>query len=292
LEFTSVKYNDIKALDQRDGNTFSDVLGDFPDQQFVFKFIGVHPLRVFDLNFIIDTISTSQSSIVADCAATTQTDDDMNIYAYNYVNGSYTQFYQHNGTLGSVKGIVRHIEVDINNVTDTIFNYFGSAPDYNVTFLVRGPVNPGHGFNQCIQTDQVSLQYSAFSESSSYCQSNTMVPLTIVNRGNAAINVDGNFANAFSSVDTNLVLKVWQGSSGCGAGGFGGWQKDCSISTATSPVNTIQCRNYNQFNAQTAGRLATSLAKDTNRQLCFSGDFNAFVPAGAHVKDFTTGSDN
>ena len=123
------------------------------------------------------------------------------------------------------------------------------------------------------------------------CQSSSVAPMFIRNVGTASINVDGNFSSAFTGVDLNIVLKVWRGTgSGCGSKGFGGWQKDCTVTTSTSPVTTTTCRNFNRFNATTAGRLISSLSAGDTNQLCYSGDFNGFVGAGTHTGTFQTGT--
>jgi hypothetical protein len=97
-----------------------------------------------------------------------------------------------------------------------------------------------------------------------------------------------------SGADVNLELKVWQGSSGCGTNGLGGWEEPCSVVTVTSAPTTTTCREFSSgsVNAATAGqRLISSLAIFAATQLCFSGDFNTFVSAGDHNKSFQIGSE-
>jgi hypothetical protein len=167
--------------------------------------------------------------------------------------------------------------------------YVGVAPDNNVTFLVRGVNNTSNGRFSCVITDRVVLFYTARTEST-YCQSSTVAPINIRNVGNISINIDGNFSTAFSGVDTNIVLKAWRGSPFCGNTGFGGWEKDCSVTGTTTAPGTTTCKQWNQSNATTSSRLITTLAVDANASLCFSGDLNGFVGAGNHAKVFQTGS--
>ncbi len=139
-------------------------------------------------------------------------------------------------------------------------------------------------------TDSVKLIIRHLTIQTQYCQSQTAAPITLTNNGNTTVNVDGNFASAFAGVDLNLVLKVWMGTgSGCGDTGFGGWEKDCSITGTTSPVTQTQCKNYNEYNETTGSRLVTSLAAGDSNQLCFSGDFNAWVSGGDHNQNFQAG---
>lgn len=123
------------------------------------------------------------------------------------------------------------------------------------------------------------------------CQTATQAGMTVSNAGTAVINVDGNFSAAFSGADTNMVLKVWQGSSGCGTNGMGGWEKDCTVITVTSAPNTTTCRNYNEFTETAGARLVTSLATFSGTQLCFSGDGNGFMTSGDHNASFQIGSE-
>lgn len=134
------------------------------------------------------------------------------------------------------------------------------------------------------------------------CQSSSQAGMTVSNTGTASTNVDANFASAFAGADINIVLKVWQGSTGCGTFGLGGWEKDCTIvqgDTTTAP-GTTTCRNFNQFNETAGARVITSLAAFGSQELCFSGDFNAsdaateglsYMTAGDHNASFQLGSD-
>lgn len=123
------------------------------------------------------------------------------------------------------------------------------------------------------------------------CQSSSQASMTVSNSGTATVNVDANFAAAFSGADVNLVLKVWQGSTGCGTHGLGGWEKDCSVTGATSAPNTTTCKQFNSTNATAGSRVISSLAVFGATQLCYSGDFNTFVSAGDHNATYQLGSE-
>ncbi len=126
------------------------------------------------------------------------------------------------------------------------------------------------------------------------CQTSTQAGMTVSNAGTATFNADGNFASAFAGADVNIVLKVWQGSNGCGTNGMGGWELDCTASLngdATTAPGTTTCRGFNQFNETAGGRLITNLAVFTSTQLCYSGDGNVFVSAGDHNANFQIGSE-
>ncbi len=123
------------------------------------------------------------------------------------------------------------------------------------------------------------------------CQTSAQAGMVVSNAGTATINVDGNFSAGFSGADVNIVLKVWQGSSGCGTQGMGGWQKDCIVSSDTNAPNGVSCRNYNQFTETAGARLVTSLAVFASQELCFSGDGNSFVGSGDHNGSFQMGSE-
>jgi len=124
------------------------------------------------------------------------------------------------------------------------------------------------------------------------CQSSSQASMVVSNTGTGTLNVDANFATAFAGADTNVVLKVWQGTgTGCGTFGLGGWEATCSVVTVTSAPNTTTCRNFNEYNDINGARVITSLAAFAAQQLCYSGDFNGFVSAGDHNGSFQLGSD-
>lgn len=124
------------------------------------------------------------------------------------------------------------------------------------------------------------------------CQSSTQAVAVVTSSGTATINVDGNFSAAFTGADINIVLKAWQGSSGCGTHGLGGWEKDCSVGATTAP-GTTTCTQWNGYTfAATAGRrLVTSLAALSSQQICLAGDMNFFVSSGDHNGTFQWGSE-
>lgn len=129
------------------------------------------------------------------------------------------------------------------------------------------------------------------------CQSNTVAGMTITNNGNVTINIDANFQTNFSGTDINAHLKVWMGTgSGCGTGGLGGWQKNCTVFAAGSPVTSTTCRDFNYQNATTTARLTSSLLLNDTNQLCYSGEidcngsynFSNCLVQGSYAHNFDT----
>ncbi|QQR92794.1 MAG: hypothetical protein IPJ89_00945 [Candidatus Iainarchaeum archaeon] len=289
-EFVSTQYDNLDPVDGADANTIASVSGRFPAQKFVFKLAGnVHPQRIIDFNFSYQGSAIAMSNAIT-CADGAGTDRDMNFYIYNYTNSQYDLVLQRTGTGAAYSGNAprdANAYMSINHYT--LSDYVGVAPDNNITFLVRGVDNTSTGRFSCVITDRIALAYHTYTEST-YCQSSTVAPMRIRNVGNTAINIDGNFSSAFSGVDTNIVLKVWRGTPFCGNTGFGGWEKDCSVTSTTIAPGTTTCKQFNRFNATTSSRLISSIAVDGNGSLCFSGDLNGFVGAGNHVKTFQTGS--
>ncbi len=133
----------------------------------------------------------------------------------------------------------------------------------------------------------------------SNCQSSSQAAISVYNNGTATTHVDGNFTtNMDGTADVNLELKVWQGSSGCGTNGLGGWEEPCSVTSTTSAPGTTTCKEFSSgavADANAGTRLITSLAIYTATQLCFSGDLNGITGVGAaagdHNKTFQIGSD-
>lgn len=128
------------------------------------------------------------------------------------------------------------------------------------------------------------------------CQTALQAGLVVNNVGTATLNADGNFAANFAGADLNIVLKVWQGSTGCGANGMGGWELVCTASgadgkDATTAPGTTTCRTFNQFNETAGGRLITNLTVFSSVELCASGDGNVFVSSGDHNGSFQIGSE-
>jgi hypothetical protein len=125
------------------------------------------------------------------------------------------------------------------------------------------------------------------------CQSSSQAGIVVTSTGTASINVDGNFTSAMTGADINLELKVWQGSSGCGTFGLGGWEEPCSVSSITTAPGTTTCKEYSSASGidLEGTRLITALAPFSATQLCFSGDFNTFVSSGDHNKSFQMGSE-
>lgn len=159
-----------------------------------------------------------------------------------------------------------------------------SAFIFNETNAIYDPDSDGNAARVVPQATRVG-------PGDSNCQSSSQAAITVTSAGTASTNVDANFAAAFSGADVNIVLKVWQGSSGCGTAGLGGWEKDCTVTGTTSAPNTTTCKNFNSSNATAGSRVITSLAVFSSTQLCFSGDFNTYVGAGDHNASFQLGSE-
>ena len=104
------------------------------------------------------------------------------------------------------------------------------------------------------------------------CQSSSVVAMLITNNGNATSDIDANFQTIFAGADLNLELKVWMGNgTGCGTGGLGGWQKNCTVLGA-NPVTSAACRDFNRENGTTDALLVDNLAVNDTNGLCFSGE--------------------
>lgn len=127
------------------------------------------------------------------------------------------------------------------------------------------------------------------------CQTSSQAAMTVTNNGNTTVNVDGNFSAALSGADANLILKVWQGSSGCGTNGMGGWETPCSVSNTATAPGTTTCKEFSLFSGvdNEGSRLITNLASAASTQLCYSGDLNGHTGLGAssgdHNKSFQIG---
>ncbi|MDO8537584.1 MAG: hypothetical protein Q7S21_01745 [archaeon] len=121
---------------------------------------------------------------------------------------------------------------------------------------------------------------------STQCQTGGIAGMTITNNGNVAINIDANVNPDFNGSDQNLVLKVWMGrGDGCTmtSGLYAGWQSNCGVIAATSPVTQAACRDFNKVDANAYGRLTTGLGIGGTNQLCFSGDFGSATGTQATV---------
>jgi hypothetical protein len=279
-EMTTSDYNKIAAADLVGHYTSTINNNRRPAVRFQF-YPQPHPELITDLNFYF----VGQSKTGDSCATDGGTDADMNGYLWNYSTLSWDRIFTWDATSGvsETNFNPQTLWADINT---NITNY--ATVDRNIIFLVHGQQPNGTNL-QCLAVDFARLTITAPPVDTNFCQSSSLAPITLTNNGNVDVNVDGNFASAFSGADVNIVLKAWQGSSGCGNTGFGGWEKDCSVTSTTSPVTTTTCKNYNQFNATTASRLVSTLTVGSSSQLCFSGDFNTLVYAGDHNGNFQAG---
>jgi hypothetical protein len=281
-EFTNTQYSQVGILD---GTVYTNNIigtGKFPTSRYVFKALpDSNSIKDLNFTFVGNSHEGSQCGL-----SQTDTPQDLNIFFWNYETNQYDRYFTTNGSGFGTGPTDMNAEV---HVDKNISQYI--AGDSNITILLQGEATAGAGANKCIHTDFIQLRLHYFTTNPGYCQSPTLAPLYITNTGTAITNIDGNFASAFAGNDINIVLKVWMGTGiGCGANGMGGWEKDCSITGTTTPVNQAQCKQFNQTNATIGTRLVTSLAVGDTNQLCFSGDFNTSVGVGDHNENFQTGS--
>lgn len=288
-EINNTGYSNIASDDASYLTRETSIDGNAPILRTMFA-LGVDRTRVKDLNFLFIGLSSFNESPAVCTAGSTGSARDMNAYIWNFTTSAYDYFIGTDGggtTLGAggqtLNGVVMR---DVRNAS--ILNYISS--DGNVIIITMGHVQ-ANSDKSCFTADQAKLFVTYVPETTNYCQSSTLAPLTITNAGNVDINVDANFSNAFTGIDFNAVLKVWQGSSGCGSdgNGLGGWQDTCTYASPadsnTAPTTT-SCRQYTKAQAGQYGRVATQLTAESAQQLCFSGDFNGFVPAGDHNNTF------
>jgi hypothetical protein len=225
--YTNIANDDTSYLTREtslDGNT--------PILRTMFA-LGINRERVKDLNFLFIGLSSYEVGPVVCSTGSIGSAWDLNAYIWNFTTGVYDYFVGTNGggaTLGAggqtLYGLVTR---DVRNAT--VANYIST--DGNVIIITMGHT-VSNGDQSCFTADQAKLIVSYIPETTNYCQSSTLAPITVTNVGNVDINVDGNFSSAFSGVDKNLVLKVWRGNdSGCGTdgNGMGGWQRKCSVTS-------------------------------------------------------------
>ncbi len=249
-------------------------------------FRPVYYQRITDINaFVIGNSVTLQNLEV--CGSASGTGSDLNLFIWNYDENKYKSLASSASPGGAPDG--KTLTARVNTPAHEYV-----SEDGNIVILIQGIPDPAGSDFSCLTIDYVDINFTRYATPGDYCQSSTLAPITITNTGNTTINVDANFSSAFTGVDTNLVLKVWMGDGvGCGSdgNGLGGWQADCSVTGITSPVTTTTCKNFNFGNATVGTRLTSSLAAGDTNQLCFSGDFNGFVNAGDHNKDYQIGSE-
>ncbi len=283
-EVSTANYTSIGADDTSYYTLATTVAGRMPSLRMVFR-TNIVAQRINDLNIMYMGDSLTSGT---DCEAEAGTDSDLNMYIWNFATGSYQSLDTDAGGGGSQVGIATRrlegiVRADINEVISN---------DGNIVVITQG-VAIGTDVESCIFTDFVNLKITYIPVSTTFCQSSTFAPMILTNNGNVDVNVDGNFSSAFTGSDTNLVLKAWMGNGvGCGAdgNGLGGWERNCTVTSITSPVTATTCKNFNETNATIASRLVTKLLTGDTNQLCFSGDFNG-VGAGDHNKNFQIGSD-
>ncbi len=212
--------------------------GNTPAFRMVFKLVGNTGL-VTDLNFHYIGAAQYQPSGQTCSSGGIYPTYDVNAFIWNYRTGAYVHLDGNSGNGSNMAEDSQSIYATViqKSLTGKIHDYIGTgANDKNVTILVAGVMNYDGG-QSCLWGDYAHLGVFSHPIETNFCQSSTLAPMTVTNVGNTAINIDGNFSSAFSGVDINLELKVWQGTgSGCGVdgNGLGGWQRDCNV-TVVNP---------------------------------------------------------
>ncbi len=286
-EFTTDEYINVTT---EDDDLFTEVRSDstgvYSTAKFVFK-VSQAPSRVKKLQFIF--AGAGYDKVTSDPCNTDATGQEITTYvrAWNWTTGTldtlHTEYTGRSSPSAQTYDGV-HVNVDAN-----AYKYIAS--DTNVVFAIEtDSIGISAG---CLILDKVDLNVVYYPDNNTFCQTSAVAPITITNNGQANLNFDGNFSSAFAGNDVNLVLKVWQGTgSGCGTNGMGGWEKDCSITNNQQDLGMTTCRQWNQSNATTNGRLISTLGPNDSNQLCFSGDINTFTRRGTYVKTFQVGDFN
>jgi hypothetical protein len=287
-ELTDDDYTAISTINATGFMTFSN--GQYPSIKTTFR-SSIIPEKITSLTFRFSGINIHNALCDTETAAPSSSgiDKDINFFLWNFLESEYERI----GTWDGSEAFFGHEvgEVDVNSFVDYNITRFIGGADRNITFLVQGDRNDT--VFSCLYAETIQMFQRHYYDNNIFCQSSSIAPFTIRNNGNTDINVDGNFSSAFSGTDVNLVLKAWQGTgSGCGTNGMGGWEKDCSVTTATTDLGMTTCRQWNQSNGTTAGRLVTNLSAGDTNQLCFSGDINTYTGGGSYAKTFVTNDQN
>jgi hypothetical protein len=279
---TEVSNSEYTAVSIIDGSgTEIGGIANTPSQRFVFN-LGNSNKVLKDFNFFY----YGQAQNGATCIGGTGADRDLNLFAWNYTTEEYDRLATHEGT-GVTTGV--YVPIPLTIFVDYNTSAYIDATG-TMTFLAQGRAASTF---RCLYADYVKLTTTAYHRTETFCQSETVAPITITNNGNTAVNIDGNFSTAFSGADVNIALKAWMGTgAGCGTdgNGLGGWEGTCSVSGATTAVSATQCKEWNTSNATTASRLTTQLGAGDTNALCFSGEFIGFVGAGDHNQTYQTGA--
>ena len=287
VEYTSDEYINVATdMDALYAEFYDDTAGRYVSSLNQFG-ISQNRLRVTAL--LLDYSAIAFAKVTATPCSTSSggQEDDLRLFVWNWSTNTFDQRNTTNGQQGAPTAAT--ITPRTHTIDTNVADYIGW--DGNVYFVLSsGPATSNY---QCLLIDNLQFRPVYYPDTNMFCQTQTIAPITIANTGQSNLNMDGNFSAAFSGNDINLVLKVWQGTgSGCGAYGMGGWEKDCSVTGATTDLGTSTCRQFNSTNATSNGRLVTALAAGDSNQLCFSGDINAFTRRGTYVKTFQVGDFN
>lgn len=135
------------------------------------------------------------------------------------------------------------------------------------------------------------LPYDA-STAGAACQSDSVASMTITNSGNVTEDINA----FFTEMDVNLQAGVFMGTgAGCGTAGLGGWESNCTVVGADSPVTQSTCRDFNASADIVSVMLIDDLPASDANQLCWFGRFKglndsepAAVPQASYEETLTT----
>jgi hypothetical protein len=158
------------------------------------------------------------------------------------------------------------------NVSHTL-SYGGSCSS-SAMYFIEDDASPDG-------SDTQLLPYDADSAGSP-CQSVSVAAITISNNGNVTTDVN---ASVTSTLETGVTLKLWLGSSGCGASGLGGYEGSCSKSGAddSNVPTTAACVSIGDSSKQ----IVADLAASGSQQLCLAADFSS-LSQGTTTDTFQT----
>ncbi|QQR92792.1 MAG: hypothetical protein IPJ89_00935 [Candidatus Iainarchaeum archaeon] len=262
-EFTSDEYLNIENVDA----TYVDVIetgsGSYIATQYRIDYDqDYRRIKKTTVNYTGGTfIKVNANPCIND---TTGNEVDMRAYAWNWRTNVFDLIQTDNDNQGG--GISSAIFTQRSISLDTNIRDYVNSDATTYFMLAAGPVNTLDG---CMTLDELDFDVEYYPDTNAFCQSATIAPITITNAGGSNLNIDGNFSTAFSGNDTNLVLKVWQGTgSGCGTAGMGGWEKRLQRHKRThrprnDHVQTIQPnKRHQQWKAHQralAGRLQPAM---------------------------------
>jgi len=151
---------------------------------------------------------------------------------------------------------------------------YGGSCSSSAMYFIENDASPDGTDTQLIPYDAASA--------GSVCQSSGVAAITITNNGNVTTDVN---ASVTSTLESGVTLKLWLGSSGCGASGLGGYEASCSatgMTDATVP-STSTCVSV----GDTTRQVVADLAASGSQQLCLAADFTG-LSQGTTTDTFQT----